>query len=473
MNDGISLRSGIRKLGSAVITQGLILGISVVTGLIIPYRMGPEQFGYWQIYVFYFAYLNIFGLGFNDGVALYYGGYEYSSLPFGRIRSAMRILYIYLIVLTAALLLSSLLINNTVYHNVFEFLAFNVPLVCIQCVVLTVFLSVNRTAVYNTVSFLTKLIAAAFYLVLIFSGITNYLPMIYVDIASKIIITVVCIVLGRQFLFGKAEPLKVGYAELSEKSRSGINITLAMIASMFIPVAGRMIIEWNEPIEVYGMYSFAMTLLAMIIAFTSTAGTVVFPLLKRLPEEKLPGYYSVFSFVCDSLIYIGLILYIPLLFVIRYLMVKYLPVLGYMHILLVMCLPLGRMQLLITPYYKALRHEKAFFIANGIGLASMFLLTVLSYLVFNSVISVAVCSAIVLTLWTFFTERYLIKKTGCQSDRKTPFAELIMMAGFVLAGSFQSAWYFTAVYGILIIAYFILNRRQMIDIINRFKKNTI
>lgn len=462
-----------RKIVVTIITQALILGISVVTGFIMPNRMGPQQFGYWQIYVFYFAYLNIFGLGFNDGISLYYGGYVYKDLPFERLRSAMRYFYVYLAAITCVLFLSFSFISDAAYHNIFIMLALNVPLTCIQCIVLTAFLAVNKTGIYNIVSLLTKLIAVVFYLVLIFAGITNYLPLIYADIASKIIITVICFILGRQFLFGKVKSLKPGLTELGEKSKSGINITLAIIASMFIPVAGRVIVQFSESTEVYGYYSFAMTLLTIIIAFTNTAGLVIFPILKRLPEEKLSEYYPRFSIICDSLIYLGLILYIPLWFIIVHWMQKYISVLGYMHVLLVMCLPLGRMQLLITPYYKALRREKAFFVTNGIGVAAMLLFTALSYLVFHSLLSVAAASSVVLTAWTVLTERYLLKNTACSFDNKKLIVQLVMMAGFVLAASFQNVLYFSAVYGVLLIVYFVLNRRQAAEIVNRFSKRSI
>lgn len=471
LNSDNVLKSGVRKIVITVITQVLILVISVVTGFIMPQLMGPQQFGYWQIYIFYFAYLNIFGLGFNDGIALFYGGYDYKGLPFDRLRSAMRYFYIYLAAITCVLFLSFSFISDPIYHNIFIMLALNIPLTCVQCIVLTVFLAVNRTGIYNIVSLLTKLIAVVFYLVLIFAGVTNYLPLIYADLASKIIITVICIILGREFLFGKVKSLKPGLTELGEKSKSGINITLAIIASMFIPVAGRVIIEIADRNKLeYGLYSFAMTLLTIIIAFTNTAGLVVFPLIKRLPEEKLSEYYPRFSFICDSLIYLGLILYIPLWFIIGHWMQKYITVLVYMHVLLVMCLPLGRMQLLITPYYKAFRRERAFFITNGIGVAAMLLFTGLAYLIFHSLLSVAAASTIVLTVWTIFTELYLLKNTACPFDNKKLIVQLVMMAGFVIAASFQNVLFFTVIYGAMLVFYFVFNRKETSEMLLRFKK---
>jgi hypothetical protein len=159
--------------------------------------------------------------------------------------------------------------------------------------------------------------------------------------------------LGGSFSLAKSASAREGFGALTEQTKAGINITLAIIASTFIPVCGRLIIEWNESIATYGIYSFAMSLLGIVMVFTVTAGMVIFPLLKKLDIEKLPAYYKKFVFICDTLIYVALLAYIPLVLIIQLIMTQYLPALDYLHILIVMCLPLGRMQLLMTAYYKA------------------------------------------------------------------------------------------------------------------------
>jgi O-antigen/teichoic acid export membrane protein len=91
------LNSGIKRILLTILTQGVILLLSIITGFVLPQKMGPEAYGYWQVYLFYLVYLNIFGLGFNDGIALFYGGHDYNKLPFETIRSEMRIFVGYLI----------------------------------------------------------------------------------------------------------------------------------------------------------------------------------------------------------------------------------------------------------------------------------------------------------------------------------------------------------------------------------------
>lgn len=459
-----------KKIAVTVFTQAIILGLSLVTGFVLPKFMGPTMFGYWQVYLFYLAYLNLFGLGFNDGISLFYGGFEYKNLPFVRLRSGIRVIIIYLIALTGILFLAVSFVKDSEMRVIYYALALSVPAICLQCIILTVFLSVNRTGIYNVLNFTTKGLSTLFFMFLIFFGITASRPMMYVDLGTRFIITIICIIIAREFIFGKVNIREIGIKEFAQKSKSGINITLALIASSFMPVAGRIVIEWNEPMSIYGMYAFAMSLLSIIIAFTNTAGTVIFPLLKRLKEDLLPGYYRKFSFVCDTLIYVALLAYIPAVLIIEYFMKDFLPVLDYMYILLVMSVPLGKMQLLLISYYKALRLERAFLFVNGAGILLMILSNLAVYGIFHSVLAVAVCTTVVLTIWCTMVERYLIKKMGSKMDLQIFIMQMLMMALFVIAGGFHNLYLFALLYGGGLAIYFVLNHSNIANTLRGLRK---
>ena len=460
-----SIINGTRKIITTVLTQFLILVLSVVTGFILPVKMGPEAYGYFQVYVFYLAYINLAGLGYNDGLNLFYAGYEYTKLPFARLRSAIRFFCGYLAVLTVIVFIGMRVVDDWQYRQIYQILAVNIPLVCLQCVLLSLFLSVNHTGIYNIINLLTKVLSTAFILALVIFGIIFPTYIMLADTLSKMIMLIICIFLARRLFIGKGAGYRLGVAEFSEKSKAGIKLTLAIIASSFIPVAGRIIIQWNESIEVYGMYSFAITLLMIIISFTSAAGTVVFPLIKRLSADKLTAYYPNISLLCDTLIYLAFLVYIPLVFIIQTYMVQYIPVLQYLYILMAMCLPLGRMQLLITPYYKLMRMEKSFLLANGIGMAIMLVVTAITYWLFQSVVAVAWCTTIVLFLWTVFTELYLVRQLKYSYNLKRPLIEFSMMLAFIIAGCFKSIIWFTGIYVCVLIIYLFISRKQIKELL--------
>ena len=53
---------------------------SVLITLIIPKRLGIDDYGYFQLYLFYTTYIGFLHLGWADGVLLRYGGAYYEIL---------------------------------------------------------------------------------------------------------------------------------------------------------------------------------------------------------------------------------------------------------------------------------------------------------------------------------------------------------------------------------------------------------
>ena len=61
----------------ALIAQTISLLLSLIISFIVPKFLGVEEFGYWQLFVFYSSYVNIAQLGISDGLYLRLGGENY------------------------------------------------------------------------------------------------------------------------------------------------------------------------------------------------------------------------------------------------------------------------------------------------------------------------------------------------------------------------------------------------------------
>ena len=53
---------------------------SALVILIIPKLIGVEEYGYWQLYLFYSSYVGFLHFGWNDGIYLRFGGEDYNNL---------------------------------------------------------------------------------------------------------------------------------------------------------------------------------------------------------------------------------------------------------------------------------------------------------------------------------------------------------------------------------------------------------
>ena len=70
----------IKNMSYSISSNLVSLIISTIVILIIPKIIGVEEYGYWQLYLFYTSYIGFLHFGWNDGIYLRYGGKEYKKL---------------------------------------------------------------------------------------------------------------------------------------------------------------------------------------------------------------------------------------------------------------------------------------------------------------------------------------------------------------------------------------------------------
>ena len=67
-------KSVLGNISIAFAAQGVSMTASIIMSLLVPKVLGIENYGYWQLFVFYVSYSGFFHFGLNDGVYLVQGG---------------------------------------------------------------------------------------------------------------------------------------------------------------------------------------------------------------------------------------------------------------------------------------------------------------------------------------------------------------------------------------------------------------
>lgn len=86
MNKGTKIF--INNLIYAFVAQGLSFFLSALMSIIVPKVLSVNEFGYWQLFIFYTSYVGFFHFGFNDGLYLLNGGKKYEELNYEEIGGA-------------------------------------------------------------------------------------------------------------------------------------------------------------------------------------------------------------------------------------------------------------------------------------------------------------------------------------------------------------------------------------------------
>lgn len=433
-----------------IITQGILGIITLFTGIILPKYMGPEQYGYWQSFFFYVGYLNIIGLGFNDGIILNYAGKHHEQIPYGKLRSAVRIMLCYSLFITAVLFMFALNMRDYQYSRINLLLAFNILPMVLFCILTAFFLATNHSILYNMSNLFQRILFCALSLIFLLNQKQSAANMMISDTIARLFLVLVLAFIGRTILFGKSDRLRDGFNEIKRVCSSGIMIMLSVVFSGLLPSFGRIVIEKHESMQVYGIYSFCISLLSVILSFTSAVGIVAFPMIKTVQSDRLPSCYYMFNNVYEQIGMIMYFIYIPLWFLILNYMPEYSSGLSYLALLLGVCYPLGKIQLIITPYYKAYRMEKELFWGNSIGLFCMVACITVGYFIVPSVKLVAIITFVIMIIFGKSLEYYFEKKQQ-EHYKLFKWSDILVPIIFIGCTLFGNIRYFTVFYSICVV----------------------
>jgi O-antigen/teichoic acid export membrane protein len=461
--------SALRKLLFAGSTQAVILVFSFLTGIVMPRYMGTEQFGYYQIYMLYLAYLNLAGLGFNDGIALYYGGRDYADLPFARLGRAVQLFVIYISTIVIVLMAASLFFVKGEYLFICLLLSFSVFSYCLFCLLITTFLACGHTELYNICNLMQKAIFAGIAIVLIFQGLIGFRMFVIAEAAIMVCVNIFLCIKARKLLTFPKASMQEGFSELKEKCSHGIFITISAIMISLVPTFGRMLVQFNMSIGEYGIYSFAQSMVNIVFVFVTAFGAILFPIVKRIDEDKQPEYYRILHLLLKTIIYLFLWCYPAIYFLIRIYLPAYFPATQYLPLLLATCIPMSKIHILIVPFCKSWRKEKKLMRANLICLAAMVAVTSGVYQIFGTINSIALGSLLTLTAWRLFLEYYcFLKVPGYQ---KSAWAEeLAVLLAFIAFYQFLPLQHAFFAYSLLVVIYLVVKKKQVFDAFVAFKK---
>lgn len=439
-----------KRLVQTIITQGIIITLSILTGFIMPAKMGSIQFGYWSLYLFYVAYLNLISLGYSDGYTLINAGSSDKSLQTPKHRTAFAILVASLIIIS---LLCVFIVQAGIFSDVqrviiFTVLAINIPIVCIQSILLSILLAGNRSVAYNNINLVLKAISTLSVFALFGFGKSTFFPIIVADSFSRLLMTLMCVVLCRHHIWGPFAKIKVGLYDIREKCLAGMQVTLSYVLASVMPLTGRLILEHRHEMEIYGEYSFAMTLLSIIISFTSTIGVIIFPMMKTINTEILKSRFNLYRYLIDLIISFALVVYVFIQFILSNfeMMKQYQSILQYVGLILAMSLPIAKIQLILTPFYKTLRLEKVFLLWNAVGFIGTLALCWLSFNVYASPFSLAFSSLLSMLVWSYAVERYLRNLCNLKFDLRHELQTIALLLVFIFASMRSTIMWFLILY---------------------------
>jgi O-antigen/teichoic acid export membrane protein len=459
----------IKNFSYALASNLISLVISTLVILVVPKVIGLEDYGYWQLYLFYVSYVGFLHFGWNDGIYLRYGGERYESLDKKLFFSQYSMLAIFQLFLSMiVIILTTIFEGNPDMGFIYQMIGINIFLMNIKNLFLYILQSTNRIKEYSFVTIIDRLLYAFLILIFLFVGVNNYQFMIWADVIGKLIAMLISMHYCNEIVRQKWSSFSLNLTETKRNISTGIKLMFANIASQLVIGIVRFGIERSWDVATFGKVSLTLSISNMLMIFINALGIIMFPILRRTDEKRLSELYGTLRNFTMVILFALMVLYFPIRLILSNWLPQYANSLQYLAFLFPMVIFEGKASILINTYLKTLRQEKIMLKMNFITVLLSVVLTVLSTIILNNLDLAILSILLLLGFRCSITEVYLVKLLDI-SVVKDMALEWGLSVIFISLGWFFYSWLAVIVYLIFYLIYLFIKRKDVTQSFNEIK----
>lgn len=346
------LRNFIKNISYSLMANVFSIIISILTMMILPKFISIEEYGYYQLYIFYLSYSCLLTLGFNDGIYIELGGKKYESLNKNRIFSKFWLFFIIQSILNTFFCLFFPIKGENI--TFFKIIFLSYILANMKDLLIVLLQSTKKIKEASKIIILERLFFFSMIICLFFFNKDNYKNLIIIDIMTKTFSLIIAIYVCKDItLNGKFSFL---FMDIFQNMKCGIKILFSHIITISSLGIIRFFIEKKFGIINFGKISLILSILNLILIFANAISITLFPYIKST-EHKLDKIYFFTKEVLEIVIIFSSIFYFPLTIILGYWLPKYSEALKYLIILLPISFYEIKYNVLNKVYLKALYKE--------------------------------------------------------------------------------------------------------------------
>lgn len=438
------------------------LCVSVFMVMFVPKFLSVNDYGLWQLFLFYFSYLGFLHFGWEDGIYLRYAGKQFEELDQKTFAGQFYgITFLQLSLAAFFTVLGELFVDDPMKK---------LALIC--AVWLAPF--INFTNLCNFILQITNHIKdyAKFLLterVVFFLGVSFFLLvlhrnefryMYYAKLFSTISLTVIGIYLCRSLLVPRFYSLGQIIEEAKENLTVGSKLMLANIASLLIIGIVRYGISVGWDVATFGRVSLTLGISNFLMVFITSVSVVFFPIIKRMDEDRRASAYKSIRTSLDIVLFATLIGYYPLKSLLAWWLPQYADSLIYMSVLFPVCVFDSKLSLLINTYLKSMRQEALMLKINVVSVLVSLVVTFFTVQIAHD-LNLTVLSIVGIYAFQCCFAEYFISYLLQMNLRTDILSDLVMCGIFTASGWFFDNVFCMIIYGGAYLSFIFLQRKQV------------
>lgn len=462
----------LKKVLYAVGANLLSMVVSVLTTLIVPKFLGNdvEQYGYFQIYLFYIGYIGFFHLGWCDGIFLRDGGKKWDELDKPLYSGQFWLLSLMQLIIAAAIAICGYFFSpNADYIFICIAIGINVLIYLPRTMLAYYLQTTNRIKEYSSITTVGRTIYGVSIVITILFLSKSYKHFIWGDIIGKSVALFVAVWWCRDIVVKtKPSPIKDTFGEAGTNISVGIKLLFANIAGMLVTGIVQWGIQTKWDVTTYGKISFTLSVSNLLLVFISAVALVLYPTLRRINQENLTNIYVVLRNVLMIPILGLLVVYYPAEYILSRWLPQYAESMRYMAILFPMCIYAAKNTLLINTYLNVCRMENKTLIINVAGVLVAVLTTALSVFVLQN-LTLAMVTIVLNQMFRCILGEFMLSKSINVPVVRDNILEVFLTILFICVNWFIGGWTGVLLYFGAYAIYLIFKRKDIRSSFNEMK----
>jgi len=398
---------------------------------IIPKYLSVQEYGYWQLFMLYSAYVGILHLGFINGIHVRWAGKELNEVG-DEIRKAFAFLVLELVfVITPITLFLYFVLDSPLQWIGFMVVLFGF-VVCLLSFFTFTGLATRRFWLLIMVNMGRGLIFLAVVVLLIGFDHLDYRILILAYLGSlSAILSAVVLWFGR-YLRGGISSISSLCSYGRQNIKIGIFVLFGNFIIVFFLTIDRIMADSFFSLEEFAVYAFAIMVATLIYNFVRVVNEVFFPHLSALAIESQRRAFHLAKPALVLCWAAFLTLYFPATALVQFYLPQYVDSLEIMQVLFCTVGFGSIIQILHVSYYLAHRKQRSYFTWGLVALALAFGLNLLAILIWDTLHSLAIATLISFIAWYTINEvslRSVVRQTNKQ-----------IMKGLAIIGAYLTAY---------------------------------
>jgi len=373
----------------------IALIVGIVNGFFLPAFLSIDQYAYLKTFTLYISYVGIFHFGFLDGLYLKYGGKYKDNLDRKELKYEHNFFILFQLMVTFLFLILAYLRKDLIM------LAFALSIVPINMQTYFSFLyqslgEMGTFAKIKTAYPLTILFLNLSFIFLL--KIDHYLPFVLAILISHYLVyTIFEISYNKDFKVNGINKI-----QLKPLFLSGFFIMMGNLSNMFFYSIDRWYVKFLLPIEYFSYYSFAVSMMCIILMMINSISMTFYPYFSRGYDVEQIKKIKIYLIIIGAISSAG---YFILSLIVTNFIGNYVPSLQVISVLFVGFPAIGVINALYINLFKVNKQERRYFYKVLKMLIISIILNTLAVLINLSNFSIAIATTIAFYFWFFSSSK--------------------------------------------------------------------